>query len=156
MVPTPGQIFTVRDILTVLTLKDSPTLMVPVPKKYRDITDFHPTCAVQGDDSKILEAIADFEFIYQYTTTEWIPIFKYAGDYTDQQLLDKLEFELYLDAYHQVGWPPHMYSFVKGDDDSTQYYKWMEGDTLMGAYADQARLAAPELVQARDALAAAQ
>ena len=73
--PRRGQIYTLREILTLLELHDSPSLGVMLDGKRGVIQDAHLT----EEQMLGVPGMADTKWRYAYTTDEWIPVFDYVG-----------------------------------------------------------------------------
>jgi len=108
--PKKGGKYTTRQLLTQLTLEDSPFLVISP----RDDLDFGSSYFVDGyrqvpgslntstlqsshlSDEQLLEnsAFAELQWEYVRTTSEWIPVFKYVGRSEELSSLVRVEFSV--------------------------------------------------------------
>jgi len=71
--PVRGGLYTLNEILFHINLLDSPCLLVRIHEGSFPIQDSH----MQFDELKEHPEILDTKWEYQYTTSEWIPVFYY-------------------------------------------------------------------------------
>ena len=81
--PQAGKTYLLRDLVD-LDLKDSPFLMVLVNGQRYPVQDSHLTV----DELLSVPGLADTEWTYRYTTSEWCPIFYSSGDLEVESFFD--------------------------------------------------------------------
>ncbi len=120
--PISGQIYTARQMLSdELELKDSPffCFKLVVDGEQRDCV--LQTAHTTNEQMLSVEAFADSYWEYEYTTSEWIPIFNFTG--TEEEIRTFFDIELENQPDYMVGKEPRGYHVTLKGFPQEQYFK---------------------------------
>jgi hypothetical protein len=82
--PKSGQVYTIEEVMFQLDLPDAPYLSVCIEDDYYPIQTSHMTF------EQTAEALKGTKWKYQFTTHEWIPVFRWSDD-SEVKLEDVVE-----------------------------------------------------------------
>lgn len=135
--PSQRQDYTLREILTELTLRDSPWLGIPAPTPSVGSVTMACSAPVQGhydfSSPEFLEKYGELKFTYIRETDEWIPIFRFAG--TVDEAKEHFDYAVMLTDFFDDGVVPWHVTF-KGYPEEQDFTVSECGTMFCTTYAD--------------------
>ncbi|WP_396190434.1 hypothetical protein [Flavobacterium sp.] len=118
--PVRGQIYTVREIVTELKLRDTPFLKACIKNPVGDEVEVVIQLGWLPSLDILIPLMGDNKYRFRRETDEWIPVFDFVG--SEEEFLQTVNTNIDLDPYHDVGQPVGMVVWPKGTE-YEQYYK---------------------------------
>lgn len=125
--PVRGQIYTVKEIVNDLKLRDSPFLCSEITNPIGEKVKVVIQTSWCGDD-ELIPIMGDTRYKYIRETSEWIPIFEFVG--TEEEFLKTVDCAVTLDQFLKQEEPVGMTVWPKGTE-YIQYYKVNEDNTMI-------------------------
>lgn len=115
--PIQGWVYTLREILEDLYLRDDPHLSVPAPKISLGLVETADWGPIQKNhfdykSGDFLEKFGHLRFKYVRETFEWIPVFRFDG--TLEEIVKSVDFEPSVDESIPEGLPMCWWITFKG------------------------------------------
>lgn len=125
--PIRGQVYTVKEIVNDLRLRDNPCLCSEITNPVGEKVEVVIQTSCCGDDD-LIRIMGDARYRYIKETFEWIPIFEFVG--TEEEFLKTVDCAVTLDQFLKEEDPVEMTVWPKGTD-YTQHYEVNEDNTMI-------------------------
>lgn len=143
--PKRGEVYTVKQIVTELKLRDSPFLCSEITNPLGEKVEVVIQTAWCTEE-QLIPIMGDDRYRYIRETDEWIPVFHFTG--TEEEFLKSVECGVTLDPYLKEDDPVGMTVWPKGTEYS-QYYTVNEDHTVLTCRLHTYQVS-PELKRALD------